>query len=169
MAKVKEIVAVDGVTVRRAPRMSVEEYRAKLGLKRLTEFGEEMPSDVPMAPPVGYKKQPSIFENMRALVKAELARKAADEGFDTEDDNNNFDVPEERDPFSKHEFTEMDEEFVSKTAVDHNNKVAAAKQKAAQAAMEASERAQKEASQGEAKPPREALDGPPEPAKGDKK
>lgn len=107
--------------VKRVPRMSPEEYRVKLGLKRLTEDGAEKPNPVPMEPPVGYKKQPSIFENMRALVQAELARKAAQEGFDTEEEDENFEIEEDREPLSRHTYTEMDEEYV-RSAVELTNK-----------------------------------------------
>lgn len=107
--------------VKRVPRISEEEYRKKLGLKRLTEDGAEKPNPIPMEPPVGYKKQPSIFENMRALVQAELARKASQEGFDTEEEDENFEIEEDREPLSRHTYTEMDEEYV-RTAVDLTNK-----------------------------------------------
>lgn len=164
MAKVQTILSVDGVAVRRTPRMSVEEYRSKLGLKRLTDFGSEIPDPVPMAPPVGYIKQPSIFENMRALVKAELARKAADEGFDTEEDDNNFDVGEDRDPLSRHEFTELEEEGLSSAAKAHN--AALAEHKAARKReLEAAKAGAAKEGQGPAKPASEALDAPEQPAK----
>lgn len=108
--------------LRQKPRLSRAEYERKLGLKRLTEFGAEIPDPTPVAPPVGYKPQPSMFENMRQMVKAELARKALDEGFDTEEEDNNFDIVEDNEPFSRHVFTEMDEEFVKSTHADLREK-----------------------------------------------
>lgn len=152
-------MAVKSVVIRQKPRISEEDYRKKLGLKRLNEFGQEIPDRVPMEPPVGFKKQPSIFENMREMVKAELARKAIDEGFDTEDDDNNFDIPEDRDPLSKHEYTEMDEERVTTTAAAINKKISDDKA-AAKAAMAARSSEPPKAGQGPAEPAREALDAP---------
>lgn len=119
------------------PRISEEEYRHKLGLRRLTEFGAEMPDSTPMAPPVGYKKQPSIFENMRAMVQAELSRKAREQGFESEEEAEDFEEPDDM-PLSRHEYTEMQEEHVRHTVNEFNRKVAADKRKAAaKAATEA--------------------------------
>lgn len=157
MAAVKDKV----VGVRRVPRISEEEYRTKLGLKSLTDDGKSVLSPVPMDPPVGYIKQPSIFENMRSMVRAELDRQAKDQGFETADEAEDFNIGEDRDPLSKHEFTEMDEEFVTSTATNYNNAIVSAKkQKAAQAAMPASSPEGGQAGQGPAEPAREALDAP---------
>lgn len=142
------------------PRISEEEYRRKLGLRRLTDFGEEVPDPVPMAPPVGYKKQPSIFENMRSMVQAELARKAREEGFETEEEAEDFDEPDDM-PLSRHEYTEMHEEHVRNSVNEFNKKVAADKRKAAaKAAMEAANPPRPGAVKG-AVGAREALDSRP--------
>lgn len=151
----------DVVKVRRTPRISEEQYREKLGLKRLADDGREVSNPVPMEPPVGYLKQPSIFENMRAMVRAELSRKAAEEGFETEDEAENFDIPDDREPVSKHEYTEMEEEYVKDSARLYNNEVAASrKRKAAQAAMGAGSPEPTPERQGRPKGAREALDAP---------
>lgn len=150
------------------PRMTVEQYREKLGLKRLTVFGEEVPDPTPIAPPVNLVRAPSIFEQVREAARKVLDERAAAEEFDTEEEDNNFNIPEDQDPVSRREFTEMEEEFLNKVATEHNNKLAQAKE-AAKAARERSEPPLEDRSQGAAKPPREALDGDPEAAKGDKK
>lgn len=62
----------------------------------LDEFGRELVDPTPMAPPVGFKAQPSMFETMRAMVRsASLAAAAAAEGMDSFEDANDFDVPDD--------------------------------------------------------------------------
>lgn len=56
----------------------------------LDEHGHEIPDPVPMAPPVGYNKQPSMMENIRSMIRSEHLRQAAlaagAETFDEADD-----------------------------------------------------------------------------------
>lgn len=151
------------VSIRRSPRMSEDAYREKLGLKRLTEFGGEMPDPVPMAPPVGFKRQPSIFENMREMVRVELSRRASEEGFETEEEAEDFNVREDIEPVSRHQYTEMDEDYVRSSVKDYNEKVASDKQAAAKRRLEASVPGAKPARQGRPQAAREALDEPGEP------
>lgn len=70
----------------------------------LDERGREMPSPLPIAPPVGYKKSPSIAEQIRAMVISEKlkeeARAAGKETFEEADD---FDVDDDFDPSSPYE------------------------------------------------------------------
>lgn len=72
--------------------------------RRLTPDGREIPDPRPIAPPVGYKKQPSMFEHMRSLIRSEqLAREAAAAGFDTFEESDDFDVGDDYDPTSPYE------------------------------------------------------------------
>lgn len=64
----------------------------------------EIVSDVPMAPPVGYKKQPSMIDNIRALVRSEHLRQAALENdMETFDEADDFDVGDDFDPRAPYE------------------------------------------------------------------
>jgi len=74
----------------------------------LDAFGREVPNPVPMQPPVGYKRAPSLAEQMRAMIQ-QASHEAAMAGAETEDEANDFDVDEEFDPTSpwENEF-EMD-------------------------------------------------------------
>lgn len=45
---------------------------------RLNDRGEEIVSATPMAPPVGYKNQPSMFDHVRHMVLRELAARQVD-------------------------------------------------------------------------------------------
>lgn len=71
----------------------------------LDERGREKPNPVPLQPPVGYKKQPTIAEQMRMMIK-QASLEAAQAGAETEEEANDFDVDEEYDPTSpwEHDF-----------------------------------------------------------------
>lgn len=66
----------------------------------------EFPDPTPVAPPVGYTKQPSMVEHIRNMVRSEMLRQAAEaselESFEEADD---FDVGDDFDPTSPHEET----------------------------------------------------------------
>lgn len=68
----------------------------------LDEYGREILDPVPMAPPVGYQRQPSLVELVRDMVRSEHLRQAAmatdKDDFETFD---NFDIPDDpQDPHS---------------------------------------------------------------------
>ena len=69
------------------------------------EFGRELLDSTPMAPPVGHKKQPSMVELVREMVKSEHLRRAAlESGHETFEEADDFDVGDEDDmPSSPHE------------------------------------------------------------------
>jgi len=57
----------------------------------LTDAGYEIPDPVPVAPPVGYKKQPSMVENIRNMVRSELLmQEAAAAGYESFEESENF-------------------------------------------------------------------------------
>lgn len=71
---------------------------------RLTPRGHEVPDPTPMAPPVGFKKQPSMIENIRAMVRSENLRLAAQQaGMETMDEADDFEVGDDYDPSSPYE------------------------------------------------------------------
>lgn len=62
---------------------------------RLDDNGHEIPDPVPLAPPIGYLKQPSMMENIRAMIRSEHLRRAAEEmGAETFDEADDLDMPE---------------------------------------------------------------------------
>lgn len=72
--------------------------------RRQTLDGREIPDPTPMDPPIGYKKQPSMFEQMRELIKSEKLRAAAEEaGVETFEEGDDFDVGDDFDPESPYE------------------------------------------------------------------
>ena len=57
----------------------------------LTDAGYEVPDPTPMAPPVGYKRQPSMVDHIRQMVRSEhLRMHAAAQGFETFEESEDF-------------------------------------------------------------------------------
>lgn len=78
------------------------------GVEKLTpglnDRGIETPDPTPMAPPLGYNKQPSMMENIRNLVRSEALRQAAEAaGAETFDEADDFDVGDDFEPASPYE------------------------------------------------------------------
>lgn len=74
--------------------------------RRMTVDGAEIPDPTPMAPPVGYKKQPSMFDIVREQVR--LSKLAEEAGAESFEEANDFDVGDDYDPESPHETEELD-------------------------------------------------------------
>lgn len=72
-----------------------EAYAKKLAEKKLTLDGESIVDPTPQAPPVGYKKQLSMVEIVREQVRNHLSQVAADQGFETFDESEDFEVEDE--------------------------------------------------------------------------
>lgn len=67
--------------------------------------GREMPSSVPIAPPIGYKRTPSLAEQIRAMVVSEkLRQEAMQGGFETFEESDDFDIEDDpADPLTPYE------------------------------------------------------------------
>lgn len=66
---------------------------------RLNERGQEVLDSTPMQPPVGYKKSPSISDQIAQAVRSQrLAEEAAAAGFETFEEADDFDVGDDFDP-----------------------------------------------------------------------
>ena len=65
----------------------------------LTPEGREKLSPTPVAPPVGYVRQPSLAETIRNMVRSErLAQEAAAAGYETFEEADDFEVDDDFDP-----------------------------------------------------------------------
>lgn len=74
------------------------------GFLRWGKSGQEKPDPVPVAPPVGFVKQPSLAEQIRDMVRSErLAREVAESGYETFEESEDFDVGDDYDPRSPFE------------------------------------------------------------------
>lgn len=81
-----------------------EKFSALDGRQRHNEKGYEVPDPTPMAPPVGYRAQPSLRDQIREMVRSEkLALEAEAAGFETFDEADDFDVGDDFDPTSPYE------------------------------------------------------------------
>jgi len=82
----------------RRPALDVSDYAVKLKEKGLKLDGTMDVSNVPIAPPIGYKKQPSMVEIVRDMVRSERLRQAAlDSGHETFEEADDFDVGDDPD------------------------------------------------------------------------
>jgi len=79
-------------------RLTPEEYAKKLLSKGLHPDGSPILDPTPLAPPIGYKKAPSMVEIVRDMVRSEkLAQAAREAGHETFEESEDFDVGDEPD------------------------------------------------------------------------
>lgn len=64
-------------------------------MARFNERGQEIPDDTPLAIPLGMKKPESLVEMMRRLIRSDVSRFAQDQGEETFEEANDFDVEED--------------------------------------------------------------------------
>lgn len=68
--------------------------------------GKEYPDPTPVAPPIGFIKQPTLAETMRSMILGEaLKRHARESGQETFEEADDFDVGDDYDPTSPYEET----------------------------------------------------------------
>lgn len=85
-------------TFRPRHRLTVEEYAAKLLARGYNPDGSQYLDPTPIAPPIGYKKQPSMVEIVRDMVRSErLAAAARESGHETFEESEDFDVDDDPD------------------------------------------------------------------------
>lgn len=80
------------------------------GAAVLTDEGYEVLNPIPVSPPMGYTPTPDMMTLVHQQVVAHLAQLRQDEEIDSEEDWEDFDLPEEIDPWSVYEIREMTEE-----------------------------------------------------------
>lgn len=68
----------------------------------LDEKGHEILDDTPVAIPAKFMRQPTLTDQVRALIH-ETSHRAAEKGMETLEEANDFDIPDEYDPASIHE------------------------------------------------------------------
>lgn len=80
-----------------------------IGMAILLPDGREVVNPVPMAPPLGYKPEPTMMELMDAMVKRHLASLKSDDELDGPEDFEDFDVGDDVEPYSPYEVVLHDE------------------------------------------------------------
>lgn len=92
----KVMEKVKGILRRKPKQLELEEYLEKLARKGLNPDGTPILDPVPLAPPIGYKRHPSMVEIVRDMVKSErLAQAARDAGAETLEEAEDFDIDDE--------------------------------------------------------------------------
>lgn len=72
---------------------AIAAHKQKMRDRGYNDEGKFIPDSVPMAPPIGYKKQPSMVEIVRNMVRSErLADEARRAGMETFEESEDFDV-----------------------------------------------------------------------------
>lgn len=95
---------VKGLVRRKPKQMDLEEYIAKMKAKGYDRDGNVVLSPIPIAPPIGYKKSPSMVEIVRDMVRSErLRQELADSGAETFEESEDFDIPDEEHLHSPYE------------------------------------------------------------------
>lgn len=62
----------------------------------LFQDGRERVSSIPVAPPVGYERVPSMFDHMRTMIKSEMLRQAmGGDGMESFEEADDFDVDDD--------------------------------------------------------------------------
>lgn len=80
-------------------RLTEEEYLKKLIEKGIGEDGHAIMDSVPLAPPIGYKEQPSMIELVRNMIRGErLRQEAMQAGFETMEEADDFDIEDDPEP-----------------------------------------------------------------------
>lgn len=78
--------------------------RVKGAHLKFDEEGREVMDPLPIAPPIGYKKAPSISETIRNMIRSErLKQEAEAQGFESFEEADDFDVGDDYDPKSPYE------------------------------------------------------------------
>lgn len=81
-----------------APQVTEEDYLRKMATVGIDADGFLIPDPVPLAPPIGYKRQPSMVEVVRNMVRSErLALEAELEGYETFEESEDFEVDDDFD------------------------------------------------------------------------
>lgn len=84
-----------------SPSLLELEEHATLMLSYLNPDGSENPDPTPLAPPVGYRKAPSLVDNMRAMIREHaVAMAIAGQEAETFEEADDFDVSDDYDPSS---------------------------------------------------------------------
>lgn len=109
----------------------------KLSPIRHNDRGEEVLDTFKRAPPVGFKKTESIHERLLQSVRLAKLEMLRDNAPETEEEADDFEIGEDFEPMSKYENDHMPTlQNLKKRAKEINDKIEAAKRRAAIAAHE---------------------------------
>lgn len=101
--------------------------------KPLNEQGQLIPDSTPIAPPIGYKKQPSMVEIIREQIR-QASEEAGRAGYDTLEEAEDFDIGDGQEPYSQYEQEDAQEVPISVLRERQRQALADEAEKAAEAA-----------------------------------
>lgn len=67
----------------------------------------EYPDPTPVEVPLGYRRPPTLQEEISRIVRQQMSQQAAAEGFETFEEADDFEVDDDPDPLSAYEMLEM--------------------------------------------------------------
>lgn len=73
--------------------------------------GREIPDSRPVEMPLNFRRPLSLNEQIQRMIREQLSQAADQQGFETFEESDDFDVDEEEEPESPHELTYAQEEF----------------------------------------------------------
>lgn len=77
-------------------------------MAQFDNLGRQIPDPRPVEVPLGYTRPPSLQEEIKRFVRNELSLRAREQGVETFEEADDFDIPEEEDEFvSEYEVQEM--------------------------------------------------------------
>lgn len=85
------------VTVDYKKLEELENLEARIGF-RLDKFGHEVPDPTPLSLPSGFRRPETLQEQVRRLVRTQLSQAAAEQGEETFEESEDFDVDDDFDP-----------------------------------------------------------------------
>lgn len=77
---------------------------------KFNERGEELPDQTPIELPVGVRRPESLNDMMRRMIRTSLSQYAADQGEETFEEANDFDIPDDDPTVSNTQYQEMSDE-----------------------------------------------------------
>lgn len=83
---------------------TLQKFAHDLGYSIIDDYGREISSQRPVAPPIGWKREPSLIDLVRDMVKSEnLRNHALSSGHETFDEADDFEDDEDDSPHSPYE------------------------------------------------------------------
>lgn len=75
---------------------------------------KEYPDPTPVEMPLGFKRPPTLQEEIQRIIRVQMSQQARAEGFETFEEADDFAVDEDPDPLSAYEVMEMEAEGPTK-------------------------------------------------------
>lgn len=73
----------------------------------------EYPDPTPVEMPLGFKRPPTLQEEIQRLIRVQMSQAAQDSGMETFEEADDFEVDEDPDPLSPYEVMEMEPEAIT--------------------------------------------------------